>query len=120
MALMATTLLIVDDHDAFRTRARRMLEADGFDVVGEAADGASGVAAARRLAPDVVLLDLQLPDTTGFVVAEELTGAAAAPAVVITSTHDDEDFGVKARRSGACGFVCKSDLSGAAILQLLP
>src|SRR3954453_17644222 len=117
---MATTVLIVDDHTAFRSRARRMLEADGFEVVGEAADGASGVEAARRLAPDVVLLDLQLPDTTGFVVPEGLTGAAVTPAVVIPSTHDDEDFGVKARRSGACGFVCKSDLSGAAIQQLLP
>ena len=114
---MAPTVLIVDDHDAFRTRARKMLEADGFDVVGEAADGASGVDAARRLAPDVVLLDLQLPDTTGFAVAEQLAGAAS---IVITSTHDDDDFVVMAHRSGACGFVCKSDLSGAAIQQLLP
>ena len=71
---MATTVLIVDDHSAFRSRARRMLEADGFEVVGEAADGASGVDAARRLEPDVVLLDLQLPDTTGFAVAEEISG----------------------------------------------
>ena len=74
--MMATTVLIVDDHTAFRSRARRMLEADGFEVVGEAGDGASGVAAARRLEPDVVLLDLQLPDTTGFAVAQELSGAA--------------------------------------------
>jgi len=117
MGSMATTVLIVDDHDAFRSRARRMLEADGFDVVGEAADGASGVDAARRLTPDVVLLDLQLPDTSGFAVAEQLAGVAA---IVITSSHDDDDFGVMARRSGACGFVCKSDLSGAAIQQLLP
>ena len=62
-----------------------MLEADGFEVVGEAADGASGVDAARRLAPDVVLLDLQLPDTTGFAVAEAIAGDAA---VVITSTRE--------------------------------
>jgi DNA-binding NarL/FixJ family response regulator len=117
---MAHTVLIVDDHDAFRSRARRLLEAEGFDVVGEAADGASGLAAARRLAPDVILLDLQLPDTTGFAVAQELTGQAAAPAIVITSTHDDEDFVVEARRCGARGFVSKSDLSGAAIEQLLP
>ena len=118
---MAPTVLIVDDHDAFRSRARRLLEAEGFDVVGEAADGASGLAAARRLEPDVVLLDLQLPDTTGFAVAQELTGEdPAAPAIVITSTHDDEDFAVEARRCGARGFVNKSDLSGAAIVRLLP
>ena len=117
MGSMATTVLIVDDHTAFRSRARRMLEADGFEVVGEAADGASGVDAARRLAPDVVLLDLQLPDTTGFAVAEAIAGDTA---VVITSTHEDEDFGVMARRSGARGFVSKSELSGAAIEQLLP
>ena len=97
MDRMATTVLIVDDHSAFRSRARRMLEADGFEVVGEAADGASGVDAARRLEPDIVLLDLQLPDTTGFAVAEEIAGEAA---VVITSTRDSADFDALARRSG--------------------
>ena len=114
---MATTVLIVDDHSAFRSRARRMLEADGFEVVGEAADGASGVDAARRLEPDVVLLDLQLPDTTGFAVAEEIAGEAA---VVITSTRDSADFDALARRSGARGFVSKAELSGAALEELLP
>ena len=114
---MATRVLIVDDHTAFRSRAKRMLEAEGFEVVGEAADGASGVDAAQRLAPDVVLLDLQLPDTTGFEVAEEIT---PGPAVVITSTREDDGYDARARRSGACGFVSKSDLSGAAIEELLP
>jgi DNA-binding NarL/FixJ family response regulator len=116
MVLMATTVLIVDDHTAFRSRARRMLEADGFEVVGEAADGASGVDAARRLEPDVVLLDLQLPDTTGFAVAEEISGDSA---VVITSTRDSADFDALARRSGALGFVSKAELSGAALEELL-
>lgn len=114
---MATTVLIVDDHSAFRSRAKRMLEAEGFEVVGEAADGASGVDAAQRLAPDVVLLDLQLPDATGFEVAEAM---AERSAVVITSTREDDGYDARARRSGACGFVCKSDLSGAAIEELLP
>jgi DNA-binding NarL/FixJ family response regulator len=113
---MATTVLIVDDHTAFRSRARRMLEADGFEVVGEAADGASGVDAARRLEPDVVLLDLQLPDTTGFAVAEEIAGEAT---VVITSTRDGEDFDALARRAGARGFVSKAELSGAALEEFL-
>ena len=118
---MATTVLIVDDHSAFRSRAKRMLEAEGFEVVGEAADGASGVDAAKRLAPDVVLLDLQLPDTTGFDVAQEIAAAeSVSPAVVITSTRDSEDYGDRARRSGARGFVSKAELSGPAIEELLP
>lgn len=117
---MATTVLIVDDHSAFRSRAKRMLEAEGFEVVGEAADGASGVDAAQRLAPDVVLLDLQLPDTTGFEVAEAIAARPVSPAVVITSTRINDDYDARARRSGACGFVSKSDLSGAAIEELLP
>jgi len=112
---MATTVLIVDDHTAFRSRARRMLEADGFEVVGEAADGASGVDAARRLEPDVVLLDLQLPDTTGFAVAAELARNRFRPAVILISTHDASDFGELARRSDALGFLPKAELSGAAL-----
>jgi DNA-binding NarL/FixJ family response regulator len=118
---MATTVLIVDDHSAFRSRAKRMLEAEGFEVVGEAADGASGVDAAKRLAPDVVLLDLQLPDTTGFDVAQEIAAErSVSPAVVITSTRESEDYEDRARRSGARGFVSKAELSGAAIEELLP
>jgi DNA-binding NarL/FixJ family response regulator len=116
---MTITVLIVDDHSAFRSRARRLLEAEGYRVVGEAADGAAAVEAAQRLAPDLVLLDLQLPDTSGFAVAAEITGAGSAPAVVITSTRDAADFGELAERNGACGFLSKSELSGAALQALL-
>jgi DNA-binding NarL/FixJ family response regulator len=115
-----TTVLIVDDHSAFRSRAKRMLEAEGFEVVGEAADGASGVDAAKRLAPDVVLLDLQLPDSTGFDVAQAIAAERTPPAVVITSTREGDDYDDRARRCGARGFVAKAELSGAAIEQLLP
>jgi len=115
-----TTVLIVDDHSAFRARARRLLEAEGYEVVGEAADGAEGVQEAQRLEPDLVLLDLQLPDITGFAVAAELTAGDGAPAVVITSTRDAADFGELAKRNGALGFVSKADLSGSALEALLP
>jgi len=116
---MATTVLIVDDHGKFRARARRLLESEGYELVGEAADGAAAVEAAQRLAPDLVLLDLQLPDTSGFAVAAELTGADPAPVVVITSTRDAADFEELAVRNGARGFLSKAELSGAGLEALL-
>ena len=116
---MQQSILIVDDHDAFRSRARRLLEAEGYDVVGEAADGASAVAAARELVPDLVLLDICLPDTTGFAVAQLLAGNPSAPAVVLTSTHDESDFGELAGRSDALGFLPKAELSAAALDALV-
>ena len=80
---MATTVLIVDDHPGFRASARMLLEAEGFDVVGEAGDGRSGLDAAAELQPDVVLLDIQLPDMDGFAVAAGLdsngNGAGRGP-----------------------------------------
>jgi len=75
---MRPTLLIVDDHPGFRSLARRLLEAGGFEVVGEAADGHAAIAAARTLRPDVVLLDIQLPDIDGFEVTALLRGPRAA------------------------------------------
>ncbi len=116
---MRTTVLIVDDHGGFRARARRLLEAEGYAVVGEAEDGAGGVAAARRIAPDLVLLDLQLPDATGFAVAAELCAAPGGPAVVITSTREAPEYGKLARDNGARGFVPKAELCGAALDALL-
>ena len=62
---MSRTALIVDDHRLFRASARMLLEVEGFDVVGEAADGAEAVSEAHRLRPDVLVLDVQLPDMTG-------------------------------------------------------
>jgi DNA-binding NarL/FixJ family response regulator len=117
---MSIAVLIVDDNARFRVRARRRLEADGCAVVGEAADGASALEAARRLRPDVVLLDVGLPDMSGLSVAEELAREPDAPAVVLTSTHDAADFGDGVESSGACGFVPKAGLSGDAIAALLP
>jgi DNA-binding NarL/FixJ family response regulator len=113
------TVLIVDDHAGFRLSARRILEADGYEVVGEAGDGAQAIEAARRLEPKIVLLDVNLPDMDGFEVARALTSFAPSPAIVLTSSHDREDFGDSLPDSGAAGFVPKDELSGAAVAALV-
>jgi DNA-binding NarL/FixJ family response regulator len=113
------SILIVDDHAEFRARARELLEAEGFEVVGEAADGGSALEAARALDADVVLLDIRLPDLDGFEVAARLTSDADGPAVVLVSSRDAADFGPLVAKCGARGFIAKADLSGAALLALL-
>jgi DNA-binding NarL/FixJ family response regulator len=112
------TVLIVDDHPSFRVSARRLLEAEGFDVVGEAVDGVSALAAARMLAPRIVVLDVGLPDADGFDIATALTAGEAPPAVVLVSSRDVSDFGSLVEGSGARGFVQKADLSGSSLLAL--
>jgi DNA-binding NarL/FixJ family response regulator len=112
-------VLIVDDHPSFRANARALLEAEGFEVVGEAEDGASALQAAAELSPELVLLDVQLPDMDGFEVAARLTNGGGGPAVVLVSSRDGSDFGPLVERSGARGFIPKAELSGAALLSLL-
>jgi DNA-binding NarL/FixJ family response regulator len=112
------TVLIVDDHPSFRASARAILEADGFSIVGEAEDGATGLALLRRLRPDVVLLDVQLPDMSGFDVCIEC-GDLDKTSVVLVSSRDATDYGSLIESSGARGFVPKADLSGAAIISLI-
>jgi two-component system response regulator EvgA len=112
-------VLIVDDHESFRSSARLLLEAEGYEVVGEANTGASGLSAAIELKPDVILLDVQLPDVDGFDVAARLATGADGPRVVITSSRDAADFGPLIQRSGALGFVAKNELSGEALAALL-
>jgi DNA-binding NarL/FixJ family response regulator len=115
---MAVTILIVDDHDGFRAWARELLEREGLVVVGEASSGASALRAARTLLPDVVLLDVRLPDINGFDVAHQIA-AVDGPAIVMTSSHDPRDFRRWLAASPALGFVAESDLSRAAVEQLL-
>jgi CheY-like chemotaxis protein len=116
---MSVAVLIVDDNARFRERARRRLEADGYTIVAEATDGASALEAARRHRPDVVLLDVGLPDVSGLSVAERLVGEPEPPAVVLTSTHHESDFGDGVARSGAVGFVPKAHLSGETLAAVL-
>jgi len=112
---MARTLLIVDDHTAFREVARKLLERHGYEVVGEAGDGEAALAAVRELRPDVVLLDVQMPAIDGFEVAARLNAGSCPPAIVMVSTRDGEDFGGLIEQSGARGFIPKHALPGSAL-----
>ena len=116
---VAARVLIVDDHAPFRSLARRLLVVGGFQVVGEAADGAHALSAARDLAPDVVLLDIQLPDVDGFTVAEALAAVERAPIVVLVSSRALVDYGHRVDASTARGFIAKADLSGETLLRVI-
>ena len=116
---MATSVLIVDDHPSFRATARALLEAEGLTVVGEAEDGEGAIEGWRELRPDVVLLDIQLPDLDGFEVARRLSANGSAPAIVLVSSRDASDYGDLITTCGARGFVAKDELTGAALRALL-
>jgi DNA-binding NarL/FixJ family response regulator len=112
--------LIVDDHAGFRAHARRLLECEGYQVVGEAADCASALEAARELEPELVLVDVHLPDEDGFELTERLGSLPDPPEVVLTSSRDGAELDECVSGCGACGFVSKSDLSREAIEELRP
>ena len=114
-----TTILIVDNDPRFRTQARDVLEADGFLVIGEAVDGASGLEAAQALRPDYVLLDIGLPDIEGFEVAKTLAVTGPPPWVVLTSSRDARAYGRRLTNGHALGFIPKEQISGRAIRGLV-
>ena len=115
---MLRTVLIVDDHPRFRSFARRVLENGEFTVIGEAADGAGALRAVEELRPEIVLLDVCLPDTDGFAVAERLAARPGAPVVALTSSLEAADFGERLERSPATGFIHKDELCGPALARL--
>jgi two-component system response regulator EvgA len=114
-----STILIVDDDPRFRSQAREVLEADGFVVIGQAVDGASGLEAAQSLRPDFVLLDVGLPDIEGFEVARALALDRPAPLVVLTSSRDARAYGRRLTNGDCLGFIPKEQVSGAAIRALV-
>jgi two-component system nitrate/nitrite response regulator NarL len=115
---VGTRLLIVDDHDGFRSWARVLFEGAGFDVVGEAPDGTSGLEAMLALRPEVVLLDVQLPDLDGFEVLRRLRERPYPPRVVLTSTREAADYGGEIDEARV-PFVSKADLSGSTLRAAL-
>jgi DNA-binding NarL/FixJ family response regulator len=113
------SVLIVDDHPAFRATARQLLETEGFEVVGEAEDGASALECVARLRPEVVLLDVQLPDMDGFEVASRLCSNGTRAKVVLISSREAAEFGALVTTCGSHGFIPKGELSGRRLANLL-
>jgi DNA-binding NarL/FixJ family response regulator len=116
---MRRTVLIVDDNEDFRRSAEALLQAEGFDVVGSVADGDGAVEAVARFRPEIVLLDIQLPDVDGFGVAERLAEADAPPRVVLISSRDAAAYGPRLAGVAAVGFLAKRELSGASLAALV-
>jgi DNA-binding NarL/FixJ family response regulator len=116
---VSRSVLIVDDHPSFRASARRLLEGEGYEVVGEAADGPEALRVARQLRPDVILLDVRLPGLDGFAVARRITGAPGSPAVILISSREVDEWGGAVVDAGARGFISKANLSRSAMEALL-
>jgi DNA-binding NarL/FixJ family response regulator len=116
---MRRTALIVDDNAPFRQQARLLLTSMSFEVIGEAEDAAEAIAAARRLRPDLVLLDIQLPTQDGFTVADSIRTVHPTPRVVLVSCRDATDYGSRLNAPGAYSFITKADLDAATLMALL-
>jgi CheY-like chemotaxis protein len=112
------SVLVVDDDPEFRKLARRLLAASGLTVVGEADSVAAAVAAATRLKPSAVLVDVELPDGDGLTLARELAALPWRPRIVLTSI-DGDITPEEVRQAGARAFVNKADLPNAPLAQLL-
>lgn len=113
------TVVIVDDHAEFRESASALLDAEGFAVIGEAADGDEAMLAIERLRPQVVVLDIQLPDVDGFTVAERLAARPDPPRVVLISSREAAAYGPRLTQAAVRGFISKRELSGPALAALV-
>ena len=115
---MQAGILLVDDHAGFRGVARRLLEASGLRVVGEAANGREALALVEELRPEVVVLDVLLPDMDGFVVATQLAALPAPPTVVLISSRTRSELGIRLDAAPVAGFVTKEEFDGSRLAAL--
>ena len=113
------SVVVVDDHEPFRSAACDLLRRCGVVVVGEARDGRGACELVERVRPDLLILDVRLPDLDGFEVTRRLTGSSWRPRIVLVSTREAIDFGHRVEESGADGFITKSRLSGATLQAIL-
>ncbi len=116
---MGRSVLVVDDHLGFRAEARQLLEGDGFDVIGEAGDGAGAVREALRLQPDLVVLDIGLPDGSGLDLVRPLRDIAPGTCVVLVSGRREDEYGGRVARSGADAFIEKMRLAPGVLRGLM-
>jgi DNA-binding NarL/FixJ family response regulator len=116
---MSRSVLIVDDHEDFRASAQALLEVHGFNVVGSVGDGRSALTAVSELQPDLVLLDVQLPDMDGFEVAERLIAAATSARVILISSRDRRAYARRLAEMPGALFISKGDLFGPTLSTLL-
>ena len=116
---MRQTLLIVDDNEGFRSSARALLETQGFDVVGEAADGQQAMIEVERLHPAIVLLDIQLPGEDGFDVAEHLARRVDPPIVVLISSRSSATYVRRMAMTTARAFVPKDRLTDGRLAEIV-
>ncbi|HVN61159.1 MAG TPA: response regulator transcription factor [Gaiellaceae bacterium] len=103
----STRVLLVDDHDLFRTGLANLLEEQGIAVVGQAANGVDAVRAARELAPDVVVMDLNMPGITGVEATRRIAGGSPLARVVVLTISDSDEDVIEAILAGACGYLLK-------------
>jgi DNA-binding NarL/FixJ family response regulator len=104
-----TTIVLADDHAMFREGLRELLgREEEFRVVAAVADGAEAIAAVERLDPDVLIVDVVMPEMTGLEVADRLRRRGPRPRIVVLSAHDDDEYVVEALRAGADGYIVKA------------
>jgi two-component system response regulator EvgA len=113
------TAVIVDDHAGFRAQAAELLSASGYEVVGSCPDGRSALVVVSALRPEVVLLDVQLPDMDGFSLIAQLEAVHQGAMIVLISTREAADYGGLVGRSGAAGFICKAELSAQSLADVV-
>ena len=111
-------VLLVDDHAEFRAFARGLITSAGYRVIAEAADGSAALRAAALHHPEIVVLDIRLPDMSGLDVARRMNAGPNPPVVILISSGDRREYERVAREAGALGFIPKADLTAAALRVL--